>query len=89
MVVVHAPHVVLEVPGPRETLAFLGTLTTLVGAVVGLVAVHAVSLALVSEKARSRGEAGVSTGLNLAAVRPQVGIDEFATQGNEVLVSFP
>lgn len=35
-------------------------------------------LALMSEKARGRGEAGVLAGLHLASVGLQVGVDEFA-----------
>lgn len=87
VIVVHAPHVVLEVPGPGEALAFLRALAPLVSAVIGLVSVHAVGFALVAEQAGSGGEAGIGAGLDLAAVGPEVRVDKLATEGRKALVS--
>ena len=84
VVVVYTSHVVLEVPLARKPVSRMGAVTALVGAQVGLVsmAVHGVSLTLVSEKACGRREAGVLARVHLASVGLQVGVDKFATSGD-------
>ena len=81
MVIVDTPHVILEVPGPRESLTLERSLTSLVSAVVSLMAMHPMGLALMAEQAGGGGEARISAGLDLAAVGPKVGVDELAVRG--------
>lgn len=83
VVVVHAPHVVPQVPLPGKAMARDGALAALVGAQIRLLAmsVHGVGLTLMSEKAGGRRKAGVLAALNLAAVRLEVGIHELAVGG--------
>jgi hypothetical protein len=83
VVVVHAPHVVPQVPLPGETMASVGALTALVGAQIRLLAVsvHGVGLTLMPEETGGRREPGILATLNLAAVRLEVGIHELAAGG--------
>lgn len=80
IVIVHAAHVIPEVPLAGEAVARLGALASLIGAQVRLLAmaVHGMCLALMTEQAGSRGKAGVLASLNLAAVGLQVRVDELA-----------
>ena len=84
IVVVDASHVVLEVPLAGESVSGKRPVASFVGAQIRLVsmAVHGVSLTLVSEKACSRREAGVLARVHLASVGLQVGVDKFATSGD-------
>jgi hypothetical protein len=81
-VVVHAPHVVVQVPSTRESEARNGTVTSLPQAEVGVVPVsmESVSFALVAEQACVGGETqlGFQAGGDLAAVGFQVGIQILA-----------
>jgi len=79
----HASQVVSEIPLAGKSIPGDGTLATLVGAEVRLVAmaVHPVSLALMSEEAGGGRELGVLARIVLAAKRLQVRVDEFATGG--------
>lgn len=74
---------VTQVPVARESAARNGTVTSLVGAKVGLVSMtmHGVGLTLMSKKTGSGGESGVLARINLASVRLQVGVHEFAGDG--------
>lgn len=82
-VVVHTPHVVPQVPLAGKAVAGDGALATIVSAQVWLLAMamHGMRLALMAKKAGSGREAGVLAALNLAAVRLEVRVHEFAVLG--------
>lgn len=70
VVVVNPSHVVSEVPVAGESAARDGTVTSLVGAKVGLVSMpmHGMGLTLMSKEAGGRGKAGVLARIDLASV---------------------
>lgn len=80
IVVMDTLHVVAKVPSAWKAVAWKRTLTALVGASkwLGSMSVHTVCLALVAKKTGSRRETGVLARNNLATVRLQVRVDEFA-----------
>jgi hypothetical protein len=82
----YTSHVVTEVPVAWKAIAWCGPLTTIVSARIGFiaVAVHGVSLALMTQKTCCGGEAGVLAGVYLATVGLQVGVDKFARKRNGV-----
>jgi hypothetical protein len=61
-----------------------GAFTALVGAQVRLLsmAVHGMGLTLMTEEAGGRRKPGILAALNLAAVRLEVGVHEFAAMGS-------
>jgi hypothetical protein len=78
----HSLHVIEEVVSARETVTGYRSLTvpevTEMGP--GAVAVHAMSLAFVTEEARSRGELHANAGLLVAAEWLQMGVHILATR---------
>lgn len=76
----HSLHVVVKVVASGETIASEPTLTSRVEAEVRTVAVtvHAMCLALVAEQAGRRRELLLGAGLDLAAERLEVRVDELA-----------
>lgn len=80
IVIVNAPHMVLQVPLARESISGNGTVTSVICAKVRLVAVtmHRMGFPLMSEEASSRRESSILAGLNLASVRFQVRVNKFA-----------
>lgn len=80
MVIVDSLHVVTEVPLARESIAGHGTLTTIVDAKERLLAmtVETMGLTFMTEETSSGGKSSTLTGLSLAAVGLQVGVNEFA-----------
>lgn len=75
-----AVHVIMEIPLAREAIARLGSVTTGVGAWVGLsaVAMHTVRLPLMSKQARSRRKLQVLATSHLATIWLEVGVHKFA-----------
>lgn len=80
VVVVDTAHVVPKVPLTREAIAVHGAVAAIIGAQERLVsvAVHGMSLALVTEEASSGREAGVLARGVLATVGLQVGVNKLA-----------
>ena len=80
MVVVNTLHMVLEIPLAGESVARYAALASFILAEERLVTVpvEAMGLALMTEKAGSRGEPGTLASLSLAAVRLQMRVHKFA-----------
>lgn len=80
MIVVHAFHVVHEIPVSWKSVPRDSAIATFVGAQIWFVAMtmHGVGLTLMAEKTGSGGKPGIGTGLILAPVRFQMGIHKFA-----------
>lgn len=80
VVVVHAPHVVSQVPLAGEAMSGKRAFASLIGAKVGLLSMsmHGVGLTLMTKKASSRRETGVLAPLNLATVGLEVRVNELA-----------
>lgn len=83
VVVVHAPHVVPQVPLPGEAVSGDGAVATLVSAHVRLLAVamHGVGLTLMPEEAGSGRKPGILAAFDLAAVWLEMGVHELAAGG--------
>jgi hypothetical protein len=86
LVIVHALHVVSEIPMAWEAISGYATLAAFVGTKVGLVSVsmHGVGFTLMTKKTGRGRETGVLTKRNLAFVWFQVGVHEFASREDVV-----
>jgi hypothetical protein len=87
-IIVHTPHVITEIPMAGKAISCSAALAALIGTQVWFVAVsmHGVGFTLMTKEAGRGREPGVLAGNNLASIRFQVRVHEFA--GKNHVVSF-